>query len=170
MMVHPFAGRWRTARYKLKLLAPLWVLMWFVAWVASSPWREVQLYEHRSLWVAVPLLWSVSLYMYWNGARELSLMRLIGRDELEPEIRPRLLVTVGTHRIVRHPLYLGHLCTMLGWCLAARTAACFGLLAFGVITGAVMIRFEERELHARFGMEWEEYCRRTPAILPALKI
>jgi protein-S-isoprenylcysteine O-methyltransferase Ste14 len=108
--------------------------------------------------------------MYANGGRELSLMRLIGRDELEPSLRPKTLVTFGVHRLVRHPLYLGHLCTMLGFALGAGTAACFGLFVVAVVTGAVMIRFEERELHARFGADWEAYCKQTPAIFPVPKI
>lgn len=169
MMVHPFAAYWRTSRYKLKLLAPLWVLMWCAAWAASYPWRDVALYQNSGMWVAALLLWSVSIFMYVNGTRELSFMRLIGRDELEPEKRPKMLVTFGAHRLVRHPLYLGHFCTMLGWAVGAGTAACFALFAFAVITGAVMIHFEERELHARFGREWEDYCRQTPAIFPLAK-
>jgi protein-S-isoprenylcysteine O-methyltransferase Ste14 len=166
LMVHPFAAYWRTAQYKLKLLAPIWILMWCLAWAASYPWRNLALYTYAGTWVAAPLLWSVSIFMYVNGGRELSLMRLIGRDELEPETRPKLLVTFGVHRLVRHPLYLGHFCTMLGFALGAGTAACFALFAFAVITGAVMIRFEERELHARFGQAWVEYCNQTPAIFP----
>ena len=31
MMVHPFAARWREARYKLTLLGPLRVVMWCLA-------------------------------------------------------------------------------------------------------------------------------------------
>jgi protein-S-isoprenylcysteine O-methyltransferase Ste14 len=39
---------------------------------------------------------------------------------------------------------------------------------FAVITGAFMIRSEERELEARFGEEYREYQRRVPAIIPRL--
>jgi len=169
MMVHPFAARWRRAHYKLKLLAPLWMLMWCVAWAASYPWRHTMLYHNPGTWVAAPLLWAVSVFMYVNGARELSFMRLIGQHELEPDQHPKMLITFGVHRLVRHPLYLGHFCTMLGLAIGAGTAACFALFAFAVATGAVMISFEERELHARFGTAWEEYCEHTSAIFPLPK-
>jgi protein-S-isoprenylcysteine O-methyltransferase Ste14 len=169
MMVHPFAARWRTARYKLKLLAPLWVLMWCAAWAVSYPWRNAELYHLRATWAVALLLWTVSIFMYVNATRELSLMRVIGRDELEPEKRPKKLITFGVHRLVRHPMYLGHLCTMVGFALGAGTSACFGLFVFAVCSGAVMVGYEERELHARFGQEWEEYCKQTPAIFPLLK-
>ena len=169
MMVHPFAERWRAARYKLKILAPLWVVLWCIAWAASFPWRNTLLYHNAGTWVIALLLWAVSVFMYVNGGRELSFMRLIGQHELAPESHPKMLITFGVHRIVRHPLYLGHFCTMLGLTLGAGTLACFALFAFAVGSGAVMIRYEERELHARFGSAWEKYCEHTPAIFPLPK-
>jgi protein-S-isoprenylcysteine O-methyltransferase Ste14 len=169
MMVHPFAARWRTARYKLKLLAPLWVVMWCIAWGASYPWRHVMLYHNPGTWVAAPLLWAVSIFMYVNGGRELTFMRLIGQHELEPDRHAKMLVTFGVHRMVRHPLYLGHFCTMLGFAVGAGTVACYALFVFAVITGSIMIVFEERELHARFGSAWEEYCEHTPSVFPIPK-
>ena len=78
MMVHPFAGRWRAARYKLKVLAPLWVVMWCVAWGSSYPWRDRLLYHNAGTWVMAPLLWAVSVFMYVNAARELSFLRRSG--------------------------------------------------------------------------------------------
>jgi steroid 5-alpha reductase family enzyme len=170
MMVHPFAGRWRTARYKLAVLAPLWVGMWCAAWAVSYPWRDTLLFgnlvRNPAGWAAAPLLWAVSIFMYVNAGRELSWRVVIGRHELEPERHPKRLATGGVHRTVRHPMYLGHICTMLGFALGAGTAACLGLFGFALVTGAIMIVFEERELHRRFGGAWEEYCAHTPRIFP----
>jgi len=169
LMVHPFAKNWRAARYKFALLGPLWVGMWGIAWGASYPGRNALLYHNPGSWVAAPLLWAVSAFMYVNAGRELSFMRVIGLHELEPDRQPKLLVTVGVHRMVRHPMYLGHICTMLGFTLGAGSVACYGLFAFTLVTGGIMIVFEERELHARFGAAWEEYCAQTPAIFPVPK-
>jgi protein-S-isoprenylcysteine O-methyltransferase Ste14 len=168
-MVHPFAERWRSARYKLRVLAPLWLAMWCIAWAASYRWRAETLYQFPLSWSAAPLLWAVSLYMYVHAGRGLSWRRVIGRHELEPERHPKTLVTSGVHNMVRHPMYLGHVCTMLGFALGAGTVACFALFAFALATGAIMIACEERELHRRFGPTWEEYCKRTPQIFPARK-
>jgi protein-S-isoprenylcysteine O-methyltransferase Ste14 len=85
---------------------------------------------------------------------------------LEPERHPNTLVTGGVHGMVRHPMYLGHICTLLGFALGSGSVACFALLAFTLATGAIMIVFEERELHRRFGSAWEQYCQRTPRIFP----
>ena len=71
--------------------------------------------------------------------------------------------------MVRHPMYLGHLSTMFMLTLGAATEACVGLFCFALLTGGVMIFFEERELHQRFGSQWERYCARTPVIIPQVK-
>lgn len=170
MMVHPFAERWRRARYKMAVLAPLWIAMWCLAWAVTDRWSSQTLYRSPNSWLAAPLLWTVSLLMYVSATRGLSLRRVIGRHELEePDRQPEALVTGGVHRRVRHPMYLGHICTMLGFAIGAGTLACFALFAFAVASGAIMIVFEERELHRRFGAAWEEYRNRTPAIFPDLK-
>ena len=169
MMVHPFAEHWRAARHKLKVLGPLWAVMWCIAWAVSYPWRDRLLYHNAGTWVTAPLLWAVSIFMYVNASRELSFLRLIGRHELDAGLQPKMLVTFGVHSMVRHPMYLGHFCTMLGFTLGAGTLACYGLFAFALVTGAIMIVYEERELHARFGPAWEEYCEHTPAIFPVPK-
>lgn len=74
------------------------------------------------------------------------------------------LVTSGPYRYTRNPVYLGYTLAMLGaglftgnlWMcvIAALTAA---------VTHAWIIRSEERHLLARFGFEFERYCRRTRA-------
>jgi protein-S-isoprenylcysteine O-methyltransferase Ste14 len=170
MMVHPFAERWRRARYKLAVLAPLWIAMWCIAWAASYPWSAKELYHLPQSWLAAPLLWAASVLTYVSATRSLSWRRVIGLHELEaPHDQAATLVTRGVHRLVRHPMYLGHICTMLGFAVGAGTVACFALLAFALATGAIMVVFEERELHRRFGSAWEQYCQQTPCLLPALK-
>ena len=135
MMVHPFAERWRTARYKLTVLGPLWIATWCIAW--ALPIGGATLCFTTMLEPGSPRRFSVviSVFMYVHAARELSFMRAIGQHELEPERHPKMLITFGVHRMVRHPMYLGHLCTMLGFALGAGTVACFALFAFASDSG-----------------------------------
>jgi len=74
------------------------------------------------------------------------------------------LVTSGPYRYTRNPVYLGYTLAMMGiglftgnlWMaiVAALTA---------IVTHAWIIRSEEKHLLARFGFEFECYCRRTRA-------
>jgi len=45
-------------------------------------------------------------------------------------------------------------------------AVCYALALFAVVTGAIMIRLEDKELEQRFGAEYREYRRRVPAVVP----
>lgn len=166
IIVHRWTRQWREARHKLKVLAPIWMLMWLAAWAVSAPWRSQPLYERPATWMAAPLLWAVSATLYLRGGHELSLSRVIGRDELEPARRPPQLITTGAHALVRHPLYLGHICTMLGLCLATRSSACYALFLFALLSGYWMVKLEEQELSERFGQAWVAYKATTPCILP----
>jgi protein-S-isoprenylcysteine O-methyltransferase Ste14 len=58
------------------------------------------------------------------------------------------------------------MCELLGWTIGTGLLVLYALLAFAVITGAVMIAAEERELEARFGEAYREYKKNVPAILP----
>jgi protein-S-isoprenylcysteine O-methyltransferase Ste14 len=80
--------------------------------------------------------------------------------------REQRLVISGIRARVRHPIYLGHLCEMLAWSLGTGLAVCYGLTAFALVTGAIMIRLEEKELERRFGDQYRQYKGNTRAILP----
>lgn len=168
LVVHPFVHLWRSAQWKLKVLAPLWLAMWIAAWLASAPWRYAVIFNARWTWLISLGLWCVSCAMYTRGGRSFTLHRLVGRHELEPARHEQTLITSGVHGIVRHPIYLGHLCTMLGWAIGTVTVACWALVAVAVITGAVMVPMEERELASRFGGAYEDYRRSVPMIIPRI--
>ena len=74
------------------------------------------------------------------------------------------LVTSGPYRFTRNPVYLGYTLAMLGGglLLANFWMAIIAALT-AIITHAWIIRSEERHLLARFGFEFEIYCRRTRA-------
>ncbi len=181
LVIHPFADFWRR-RYRapLKVLVFVWIALWLAAWAASFSWRNAPLfvphpYREAIGWGsfllrALPFLsipvWATSLFIYFGGKRHFSLDQVIGRNELEPDRQPQILVTTGLHAHMRHPLYFGHLCTMLGWLALAQTWAVLGLLVWGILTGIFMIRAEDAELERRFGPSYSDYRRRTPAVVP----
>lgn len=72
------------------------------------------------------------------------------------------LVTTGPFRFTRNPIYLGYTLMMIAlglltgnpWFFLAAPAA-------AVATTLMAIRCEEMHLLARFGVDFERYCRRT---------
>lgn len=170
LLVHPFADYWRKRhRSPLPLLGLCWTLIWALAWLVSYPWRNALLYDWRWAWWMVIPLWTAAAILYGAAGRSLTLLRIIGRAEVEPGRRENQLISAGIHGRVRHPIYLGHLCAMLGWSIGTGSIACWSLTAFAVLTGAIMIPLEERELEERFGEPYRQYRRQVPMIVPRLK-
>ncbi len=81
--------------------------------------------------------------------------------------KKRVVVTWGPYRFVRHPLYLGSLLVLVGFCIAAGSwsAALLAALLF-VALSVPAVRAEERLLAAQFGAAWESYRRSSGALLP----
>jgi methanethiol S-methyltransferase len=134
-----------------------------VIWHVAAPWSAV-------IWSAV--IWSVyavgwvvvvgSTFMVdhadFLGLKQ-AYRHLRGDGYREPAFKARWL-----YAWCRHPMMLGLVLTF--WATPRMTV---GHLFFAVAgTGyiAVGIRFEERDLRARFGAEYREYADRVPALLP----
>lgn len=171
MMIHPFAERWRERRLSFHLspymaLLPAWVAMWFVVALVTRPWRDVLLYRADWTWGVAIVLFVCGLYVYSQSGQNFSAKQLGGLPELHGGNRDEQLVTNGIRARVRHPVYLAHLCEMLAWSAGTGLAVCWGLTAFAVFTGAVMIRMEDAELEKRFGDSYRAYRRSVPAVLP----
>jgi protein-S-isoprenylcysteine O-methyltransferase Ste14 len=81
--------------------------------------------------------------------------------------RTEPLVVKGPYRYVRHPLYSDVVLLILGWWLLLDysfllIAAFLLLLWFSF----VVTRFEERELRAIFGHDYDRYASQVPRIIP----
>ena len=168
-MVHPFAERWRARqRSPYRLLIPAWVLMWVVVAGITWPWRHAALYRTDWVWVPAAMLFTLGFYLYSQSVKNFSAKQLGGLPEVHGRNREQRLVTEGIRSRVRHPVYLAHLCEMLAWSIGTGIVVCWGLTAFGVITGAVMVRMEDEELEKRFGHSYVSYRNSVPAVLPRL--
>lgn len=171
LMIHPFAERWRSRhlsyrRSPYRVLLPAWMAMWFVVVLTTWPWRNILLYQSDWAWAAASLLFVFGLYIYSHAAKSFSAKQLGGLPEVHDAIREQRLVTDGIRSRVRHPVYLAHLCEMLAWSAGTGLAVCWGLTAFAMVTGAVMIRMEDAELEKRFGEAYRAYRRSVPAVVP----
>jgi len=149
-----------------KILAPMWAGMWVALFLLTYPWRRMVLYRTLWTWVPALALLAAGIFLYTKARRGFSPLQLSGHHELEPERHEQKLVLDGIRQHVRHPIYLGHLCEMIGWSLGTGMLVCWSLTGFAMITGVFMIRSEERELVERFGESYREYRKRVPAIVP----
>ncbi len=77
------------------------------------------------------------------------------------------LVKTGPYRFLRHPAYAGGILSFLGLSLGFSNWITL-LVILPVVSAAFLrrIKIEEKALEERFGQEYEEYRRKTAAIIP----
>jgi protein-S-isoprenylcysteine O-methyltransferase Ste14 len=167
LMIHPHASYWRSrSNSPYRLLLPMWMGMWLVCGLLTSPWRHVQFYRAPWSWFPAAVLFAAGLWIYKRSGAGFTAQQLAGLPEiLEGHLEQRLVVS-GIRSHVRHPIYLGHLCEMLAWTIGTGLAVCYALTVFAVLAGSIMVRMEDRELRKRFGNQYRQYQQEVPAILP----
>jgi protein-S-isoprenylcysteine O-methyltransferase Ste14 len=77
------------------------------------------------------------------------------------------LTVEGPYSLCRHPLYVGTLILIMGFCVVLghwSDITIIGVLLVGLYW--LTMRSEERRLTERYGARWTEYARRTPRLLP----
>ena len=166
LLVHPHIEFWRARKVRLRTIGLMWKGLWVLAGAITWRWRLVTLYTTPWTWIPAGALIFAGFWIYSRARREFTLDQVLGRPELEPEKHEQRLNTSGIRAHVRHPYYLGHMCELLGWAVGTGLAVLYALLIFAVITGALMIAAEERELESRFGQAYRDYKQRVPGILP----
>jgi protein-S-isoprenylcysteine O-methyltransferase Ste14 len=74
--------------------------------------------------------------------------------------KSREVTRSGPYRWSRHPLYVGSAFLGVGVAIAGNSAvAAAAIVLYLVVTMTAAVRTEEAFLRARFGAEYEEYCR-----------
>jgi|SRR5450432_2048921 protein-S-isoprenylcysteine O-methyltransferase Ste14 len=170
LVVHPRADYWRSrSRSPYRFLLPMWIGMWIICGLATSRWRDVQLYRTPWGWIPAGIVFAGGLWIYRSSGAGFGARQLGGIPEVLEGDHRQQLVTSGIRSHVRHPIYLGHFCEMLAWSLGTGLAVCYGLAAFALITGVIMIRLEDAELEKRFGGEYQAYRKKVPALLPRMR-
>ena len=78
------------------------------------------------------------------------------------------LIKIGLYRYVRHPIYLGMLCSALGLSFLFRSWIGLAVM-IPIVDGLLFrIRDEEAVLHKEFGLEWETYRQQSWRFIPYL--
>ena len=109
------------------------------------------------------LLIAADIWLFARVRKDLGTARLIGKPELSGGGE---VAETGIYARLRNPRYLGVLASVLGACLLAATPLMWGIATAWSVLVLVVIAFEERELRARLGAPYIEYCRRVPRFIP----
>ena len=145
------------------------VLMWqwrgidLVIWDAQQPMLRAALWCLFAIgWLLVPAVSLLINHFDLFGTRQVWL-HLHGREYESLPFR-----TPSLYKHVRHPLYIGW--TIAFWATPTMTA---GHLLFAIVMTGYMILaavlFEERDLVAHFGKQYEVYQREVPRFIPRFK-
>lgn len=76
------------------------------------------------------------------------------------------LIRTGPYSVVRHPIYSGLLLALLGTALAVGETRGLVALAGAFLMGIFKARTEERFMIEQFGSQYEDYRKRTKALVP----
>jgi protein-S-isoprenylcysteine O-methyltransferase Ste14 len=170
LVVHPLIDQWRKrGRRAFTLILPIWAVFIAAAFAVAWHYRSAHLYENWRAWIPAAFLFWTGLSIYRQAFRGFHRSQISGLDELEPHQHRQELVTTGIRARVRHPIYLGHLCEVLGWCMGTGLAPLYALMGFAIVTGFFMIRIEDRELEQRFVDAYRTYRSTVPAVIPRFK-
>jgi protein-S-isoprenylcysteine O-methyltransferase Ste14 len=116
-------------------------------------------------------LWSTNSILGWTSVGIVLLGLFIRSWAAGTLNKNRHLTMTGPYRICRHPLYLGSLLMMLGFCLLFCPIWNIPMLFVSMsIIYTQSIRFEDRLMYSYFGHEWEQFRDTTRALIPHLRI
>jgi methanethiol S-methyltransferase len=167
LAIHPFTSFWqKQKRSAFRYLLPFWVLVIGVFLIITYPLFPQQLYHTWIALIPAGACFVVAISTYRRVSKDFGRAQVIGQAELEPAKHEQKLISTGIHSRIRHPFYLGHLLMLLAFTIGSGLVGLYVLTGVALITGALMIWQEERELERRFGEAYREYRRRVPAILP----
>lgn len=162
-----FSHQWYRLFFNLVALVSFLPVLWITAtspdqsfWQLPSPWNL--------LFRTVQLLALVGMGYALLQTGSLDFLGLRQLFEASRASEPKPLVTGGLYRLVRHPIYTFGLALL--WFSPSFSV---NSLAFALgITGYILlgIIFEERKLEQDFGKDYLAYKRKTPALIPGLKV
>ncbi len=104
--------------------------------------------------------WTVYAWCAWDFGR-------VGRGTPAPYDPPQRLVTRGLYQFTRNPIYVGIGLIILGEALLFDSVPLFGYAVLLLVLFHLRVLFyEEPRLRAKFGTDYDEYCRAVPRWLP----
>jgi len=167
-VVHPFVGFWR----RLGPWITYAILFLLMAVIAAGLFRirdvlpAVEFETSYPLIAVALILNGVTWAVFFPVRKQLTFRILIGLPELDVKNQKQQLLTGGMFGKMRNPRYVA--VVLFGLSMALLTNYLAVYLAFvALVVGLYGITLlEEKELRARFGKAYEDYCARVPRFIP----
>jgi protein-S-isoprenylcysteine O-methyltransferase Ste14 len=126
---------------------------------------------HRS-WAlpvdSVPGAIAVVASLIGIGVRVWGTAVLSGATMVSMSARTDRLITGGIFGLVRNPMYLGDLLIFPGYTMLLSPWLTPPFALYHIIRVLRLCAYEERRMLARWGDEYEEYCRSVPRLMPRI--
>ena len=145
-----------------------WIIIPFFIVVGSAlmdPWLSLPRFLHRSVNTIIALVFMVAGWLFANWTVKVQFS--LGRGTPIPLMATQKLVVKRPYTYCRNPMTLGTTAFYLG--IAIWTGSLSALILALIYPVGILIYIkliEEKELEQRFGLEYLEYKRRTPFLIP----
>ena len=137
-------------------------ILWFRDVLLATDYRTNYLLMALSV---APFALAVAIYL--GHRKYLTLQIVVGVPELTGG-QKGLLLTQGIYSRIRHPRYVESILWILGYALFTNYLAMYVAFLLMLPIMHIIVLLEEKELKERFGLEYEEYCRRVPRYIPKI--
>jgi len=169
LVIHPLA-----LAKALRQVGPVWAyvivavpgallagtILWFRETILAIDYGTNYLLMALSV---IPFTLAVAIYL--GHRKYLTLPILVGVPELTGS-REGVLLTEGIYARIRHPRYVESILWILGYALFTNYLAMYAAYLLMLPIMHIIVLLEEKELKERFGVDYEEYCRRVPRYIP----
>ncbi len=166
--IHPLIRFWRRVgvrmTWTLHILATALLAVAF--YLLRKPLLRMDFGYHLPLLLAAIALVALSLVVRFFVLKDLNPKTLLGFPEIAPEKFPPHLVTTGIYARARHPRYMEICNGILAGALFSNYLASYAVALYTVLALRFVIFLEERELHDRFGAEYDAWAARVPRFVP----
>jgi protein-S-isoprenylcysteine O-methyltransferase Ste14 len=136
-----------------------WLITGWVSWHVNAWW-----FPMRILGVVLTTGGVAALVFSFNR------FLIEGRGTPAPVAPPQRLVVAGLYRCVRNPMYVAVMAVIVGQALVLARADLVAYAAVvAMVTTALVLAYEEPELHRRFGQDYADYQRSVGRWCPRLR-
>jgi len=148
-----------------------WIIIPFFIVVGSAfmdPWLSLPRFSHRSANTIIALVFMVAGWLFANWTVKVQFS--LGRGTPIPLMATQKLVIQRPYTYCRNPMTLGTTAFYLGVAIWTGSLSALILALIYPVGISIYIKlFEEKELEQRFGLEYLEYKRRTPFLIPRFR-